>query len=45
MTKDEAIEYGKEQLDVFAAKHAEFIALIVEQTCVERMKDKWQNQK
>ena len=30
MTKDEAIKYGKEQLDVFGGKHAEFIKLAIE---------------
>ena len=29
MTKDEAIKYGKEQLDVFGGKHAEFIKLAI----------------
>ena len=27
---DEAIKYGKEQLDVFGGKHAEFIKLAIE---------------
>ena len=30
MTKDKAIKYGKEQLDVFGGKHAEFIKLAIE---------------
>ena len=30
MTIDEAIEYGKEQLDVFGGKHAEFIKSVIE---------------
>lgn len=30
MTKDEAIKYGKEQLDVFGGKHAEFIKSVIE---------------
>lgn len=30
MTKDEAIKYGKEQLDVFGGKHADFIKLAIE---------------
>ena len=30
MTKDEAIEYGKEQLDEFSGKHAEFIESVIE---------------
>ena len=29
MTKDEAIKYGKEQLDVFGGKHAEFIKSVI----------------
>lgn len=30
MTKQEAIEYGKTQLDIFGGKHAEFIELAIE---------------
>lgn len=30
MTKQEAIEYGKAQLDIFGGKHAEFIELALE---------------
>ena len=30
MTKDEAIKYGKEQLEIFGGKHAEFIKLAIE---------------
>ena len=30
MTKDEAIKYGEEQLDVFGGKHAEFIKSVIE---------------
>ena len=30
MTKDEAIKYGKEQLDVFGGKHADFIKSVFE---------------
>lgn len=30
MTKDEAIKYGKEQLEVFGGKHAEFIKSVIE---------------
>lgn len=30
MTKDEAIKYSKEQLDVFGGKHAEFIKFVIE---------------
>lgn len=30
MTKDEAIKYGKEQLDVFGGKHADFIKTVIE---------------
>lgn len=29
MTKDEVIKYGKEQLDVFGGKHAEFIKSVI----------------
>lgn len=29
MTKDEIIKYGKEQLDVFGGKHAEFIKSVI----------------
>lgn len=29
MTKDEAIKYGKEQLNVFGGKHAEFIKSVI----------------
>lgn len=29
MTKDEAIKYGKEQLDVFGGKHANFIKSVI----------------
>ena len=30
MTKDEAIKYGKEQLEIFGGKHADFIKLAIE---------------
>ena len=30
MTKDEAIKYGKEQLEIFGGIHAEFIKLAIE---------------
>ncbi len=30
MTREEAIEHGKEQLDVFGGEHAEFIKLAIE---------------
>ena len=30
MTKDEAIKYGKEQLEIFGGKHADFIKLVIE---------------
>ena len=30
MTKQEAIKYGKTQLDIFGGKHAEFIKLAIE---------------
>ena len=29
MTKDEAIKYGKEQLEIFGGKHADFIKLAI----------------
>lgn len=29
MTKDEAIKYGKEQLDIFGGKHADFIKTVI----------------
>ena len=30
MTKDEAIKYGKEQLEIFGGIHADFIKLAIE---------------
>ena len=30
MTKDEAIKYGKEQLEIFGGTHADFIKLAIE---------------
>lgn len=30
ITREEAIKYGKEQLDVFGGKHAEFIKSVIE---------------
>lgn len=30
MTKDEAIKYSKEQLEVFGGKHADFIKTVIE---------------
>lgn len=30
MTREEVIKYGKEQLDVFGGKHAEFIKSVIE---------------
>lgn len=41
MTKDEAIKYSKEQLDVFGGKHAEFVIELLEQgTIGERLAEK-----
>ena len=39
-TREEAIEYGKEQLDVFGGEHAEFIRLAVKALEQESVLDK-----
>ena len=30
MTREDAISYGKEQLEIFGGKHADFIKLVIE---------------
>lgn len=39
MTRDEAIAYGKEQLDVFGGLHKEFIHMAIE--ALERKHGEW----
>ena len=39
MTRDKAIAYGKEQLEIFGGTHREFILMAIE--ALERKRGKW----
>lgn len=39
MTRDEAIAYGKEQLEIFGGTHREFILMAIE--ALERKRGEW----
>lgn len=43
MTRDEAIAYGKEQLEIFGGQHQEFIRMAIEalEEVIERKRGEW----
>ena len=39
MTVEEAIEYGKDQLEIFGGKHAEFIKIVIHTLEMQKLKE------